>query len=407
MPSFDKLRVSIIGSGVGGLTLAHALLNKGCTPSNVRIFERSPILKPAIGAGLGLTTAVDILAKYGFSEDLHRFIAPVSKVTFFTEGGSRLAQADMVEVRKEIGLAREYIMGGAERAEVITMLANRLPQGVLQLGKTLDSIEQRKSVAICVFTDGDRVESDIVVGADGINSKVRDILFGEQQPVFSGHCIWYGVSSNVPDAIYKQIEGNVYMLFGRGCNMGTYCINKATKKVQFWRTDKSTEVTVESWENDVAKEVVRQKLGGKSEIFDSLVEHADRLMHFGLYHRQTLKKTWHKGRVVLLGDAAHATLPYMSQGANLAIEDAACLAHLLEYPHTEKSFRRFHKIREPKTTRLVNEAVILGKIDLASGPITAPLRNTMYRVLDSTGIFTRSATGLYRQNFSELRQYLY
>jgi salicylate hydroxylase len=309
-------------------------------------------------------------------------------------------------VLKKVGLKREYLMGGAERAELIAMLASRLPQGVLQLGKTLDRFEETRDSVISVLTDGDRIESDILVGADGINSRVRELLFGQQNPVFSGHCIWYGVASNVPDEICRQLDGNVYMLFGRGCNMGTYCINRETKKFQFWRTDKSREVTVESWENDVAKEIVRRKMGGKSPIFDALVDHADRLMHFGLYHRETLKKSWHKGRVVLLGDAAHATLPYMSQGANLAIEDAACLAHHLRYPHAEESFQAFHAAREPKTTKLVNEAVMLGKIDLASGVITSTLRNTMYRALNSTGLFTRAAVSMYRQNFSELRGYV-
>jgi 2-polyprenyl-6-methoxyphenol hydroxylase-like FAD-dependent oxidoreductase len=245
----------------------------------------------------------------------------------------------------------------------------------LVLGKTCAGFEQQSSDVTVIFKDGTKAQADYLVGCDGIHSAIRKMLLPESHPRYAGYTCWRGVIDDIPENVNM---GETSESWGPGSRFG---IAPLSNNRIYWFA------CLNARQNDPFM---------KSLTLPSL------LIHFNSYHfpvREILQKTrteeliWADiidlkpiknfafGRVVLMGDAAHATTPNMGQGACLAIEDAATLANALEQcADGEEAFIHFERKRIARTTKIVNNSRTLGQVAQWENPLLTGLRNTMLKL---------------------------
>jgi len=382
----QPIRINIIGAGVSGLVLARLLMKR---PERfiVNVYEKSRELSPALGGGFSLQSGRIILRSLGLSEELTpELFEPIHTLEQYQASDTTpLGTASMLNSDQTCAVSC------ALRANLVKQLSRGVS---IHFNKDLDFCETRGKIVVSQFTDGTMNECELLIGADGIRSTVRTQIFGYSDPIYSGHSMWYGVSKLDPESdVYKKMKHKMITQSGKGFYTGMYCAD-SEGKVVFWKTHLNEKPKRETWDRAELYHA-RMKLYYSSndivEPFPTVVQHAERLMHFGLYYRPPLKGKWHQGRVVLIGDAAHPILPYMGQGANLAIEDAAVLASLLSRDDLsfEQVFKMFYEIREPKTTQVLSTSMRMGKFQLASSTLGCFFRDTMSKLMNKFGVYER------------------
>jgi len=342
-----RLRIAVIGGGIGGLTAAHALLRRGF---EVSVYESTPELKE-IGAGVALgPNAMKALRSLDLEE-------PVRGVAFESEYGLlRNWKTGRIISRSP---RRAYLMEQfgatgctAHRADLLDVLAAALPDDIVTLGARCTSVSSDERIASARFADGSEIEADGVVGADGIHSAVRRSLFGPDAPRFTGKICWRCL---VPvDAVPGGLPStdSVTWLGPHGAVV-VYLVRRGelVNVVAHYDNDTWTE---ESWIRECDRSEVIENYAGWHESLLRLFSASKRHFKWALYDRDPLKQ-WTKGRVTILGDAAHPMLPYLGQGACQAMEDGCVLAAAL----TERSddvcsaLQLYEQVRLPRATRVV------------------------------------------------------
>lgn len=305
----STIRVNIIGSGIAGLTLAKALKKRNKDISNtshkfiVNVYERGNNIVPFhAGAGFLLQSGLIILKNLGLSQELiDELFHPIHIIEQNTSDGQLLASSNISNATGR----EEYVVAGIRRSKLLEWLATDIR---IHFNKELEFCETRGNVAVIKFTDGTVEESEVLVGADGMRSTVRTQIFGYSDPIFSGHSMWYGISRlNIEDDLYKNIQNKMISQVGRGFYTGMHCLGQEGH-VMFWKAYHTEKEKMGTWDHaelDHAKRKLYYTSDDIAEPFPSVVKEAERLMHLGLYYRPPLKNRWHKGRIVLIGDAAH------------------------------------------------------------------------------------------------------
>jgi len=240
------------------------------------------------------------------------------------------------------------------RADLLGVLSGALKSTDIRVGKRCISVEGRDRAAVARFADGSEVEADIVVGADGIHSVVRNSLFGADAPRFTGCICWRGMApaSAVPPDINIR-DGALWM--GPHGHVVHYPVRRGEllNIVAHFDSDAWTE---ESWtrECDVS-EPMSIYAGWNSEL-TRLYPCSEHWYKWALYDRDPLER-WSRGRATLLGDAAHAMLPYLGQGAAMAIEDAYTLAAMIarQPEDLDEALAAYERMRAPRA-----KAAVLG-----------------------------------------------
>lgn len=311
-------RVTVIGGGIGGLFVTKALLNKGM---EVRTFEQASALSE-VGAGVYLTpNGVRHLQNVGLGDAVAAYGARVNdRSRYFREDGTEIAPVRVTDSSGENGTY------GMHRADLIGFLATSLPDGVVNLGHKATGFEQDESGARVTFEDGTCVESDIVIAADGIHSSLRPQVWHDSKPVFSGTSVYRGL---VPrDLLEGWPADEWYMWLGPGKHFLTFPV-RSGKLVNFVGFVPAEDLFKESWTAPGDPNQLRADFAGWDPRVEALLSHVEHTFRWALYDRDPLP-TWTNGRLTLLGDAAHAMLPHLGQGANQSIEDGAALASILE-----------------------------------------------------------------------------
>ena len=342
-----KANIAIVGGGIGGLAAALALHQRGfrCT-----VYEQAAELT-GVGGGLNLSpNALKTFRMLGVEEEV---IAAGFQDEFQSlrngETGALMAR----QSRRE-GVMKKY---GApfltvHRADVQDVLRKHLPDGILQLGKNCVSVENTENNARVTFTDGSTVEADAVIGADGIHSAVRDSVFGVQPPRFTGCICFRGL---VPVSAVEGIPEAKDMTawWGPAGHVVHYRV-RGGDQVNFVAHRDSDAWTGESWTQECSRQEVLDSFAGWNPDLLKLIALGDRHYKWALYDREPLKQ-WGRGRITLLGDAVHPMLPYLGQGAAMALEDACILARLLGQSSgdIENALRRYEDIRRPRTMQVV------------------------------------------------------
>jgi salicylate hydroxylase len=313
----NQLDVIVIGGGIGGLFTANALLAHGM---RVRVYEQAPALGE-IGAGVFVTpNSARQLQRIGLGPDVDKHGALVgTKSSYFRYDGTFIAP---VQVADASGWNATY---GMHRADFVAFLAQALPAGVVHTGHRATGFAQDGDKARVTFANGTVAEADVVVGADGIHSALRDFAAPPAMPVFSGSVAYRGLvaAQSVPDWATDAWQ----MWLGGGKHFLAFPV-RAGKLINFVGFVPADQEMKESWSAPGDPDALRQEFAGWDPRVGLLLKQVQHTFRSALYDREPLP-VWTKGRLTLLGDAAHPMLPHLGQGANQSIEDGMALATIL------------------------------------------------------------------------------
>lgn len=361
----------IIGAGIGGLTTAHALLRQG---HQVQVYEAAPELRE-VGAGLVLgANAMRALHQLGLHEAVLPLGSPVTRLDLRTQHGPLLQSADTTPFTTRLGFPNL----GIHRAALQQVLVRHLPPGILQLGCPFERAETTEAGVAASFTNGHTARADALIGADGLRSSVRRQLLPGSAPRYAGYTCWRAVVDARPLALPAGESCEVwgergrrfgYVPVGGGQVYWFACLNSPEPQNPRFRAYRTADLQ-------------RAFAGFRAPVPELLALTRDEhLLWNDILDLKPLPR-FAFGRILLLGDAAHATTPNLGQGAGMAVEDAAVLAQCLTEPaDIPAAFRRFEQRRRPRTTRIITTSRQLGQVGQLESPLLSKLRNTIMQLL--------------------------
>ena len=312
-----QLKIVIIGGGIGGLFAANALIAHGF---NVSVHEQAPALGE-VGAGVFLTpNSVRQLQRVGLAGQVEKCGARVGKAShYFRHDGAPIAP---VQVTDTAGWNATF---GMHRADLVDLLARALPPAVVHTGHRATGFEQADEVARVTFANGAVAEGDIVIAADGIHSELRRFAAPPSRPVFHGSVAYRGVLPR--ERVPHWPADRWQMWLGKAKHFLSFPVRSGEliNYVGFVPADAEMK---ESWSAPGDPDVLRREFEGWDPRIGTLLSEVDKTFRWALYDREPLP-AWTRGRLTLLGDAAHPMLPHLGQGANQSIEDGMALATIL------------------------------------------------------------------------------
>jgi len=372
-------KVIIVGCGIAGPALALLLKQKGYLPV---IYERG---KRAPDAGLSLMLQLNGLRVLslipGLVEQLPGIAIDQATIYSIVPSDERvLAQSTYpVDLRREHG----HGLFGVQRPKFIALLADTaLANGIeIHFERQVVDVEQGDGYARVKLSTGETDTASFVVGCDGLHSNVRIALFGKEDATFTGLTQTGGITHGA----FPDNKPTMFNFFGDNMHVIAYAVSD---KDYSWALTRREPETKETWRamDAAAQDAVRN--GPFSQLpfgAGDLIKNAEKITKYGLYDRPELK-SWHVGRVVLIGDAAHPTSPHLGQGANQAFEDVDNLIRLLGEHHpavdAEPSaaalsavFTEFEAKRMERTAALVRAARETGEMRVVEGVEQARARN--------------------------------
>jgi salicylate hydroxylase len=344
------MRIAIIGAGLGGLTAALAMLKKGF---EVIVLEQAAALKE-IGAGVQLSSnATGVLYRLGLGKALEKAASePLGKRVRLWNTGQIWPLFDLGAVSRERYGYPYLTMHRADLHQVLADGVTRLQPDAIRLNEKVTGIEQNGSRVRISTARGTTYEADVAVGADGVHSITREILFGPDAPRYSGVMAWRGVikASALPEPLRAPWGTN---WVGPGAHVIQYPLRNGAL-INFVGAVEGNRWEVESWSEQGTREECLSDFEGWHEEVRTLINAIETPYKWVLKVRDPMQ-TWMRGNVTLLGDACHPTLPFLAQGAAMAIEDGYILARALEkYPDDiARALQRYEDARKERTARVV------------------------------------------------------
>jgi salicylate hydroxylase len=343
--------VAIVGAGIGGLAAALALLRRGI---DVEVYEQAPELRE-LGAGVQISAnGTRVLHALGLEETLEKVqVLPAGKAIRLWNTGQSWKLFDLgMESVERYGFP--YItMHRGDLHGVLVQALDRAKPGAIHLKRQCVGISQSADGAELRFADGASVTAKLVVGADGVHSVVRASLFGAVKPQFCGIVAWRGVvpMERVPPSISRTIGTN---WIGPGSHVVHYPLRAGTLLNVVGVTERA-DWAVEGWNVRGTTEEVLNDFPGWHADVHALFRNIDVPYKWALALRPTMD-AWSNGRCTLLGDACHPMVPFLAQGAVMALEDAFVLARCLEkYPSDHQAaFSRYEAARRDRANKVVN-----------------------------------------------------
>ncbi|MGW2823639.1 FAD-dependent oxidoreductase [Streptomyces sp. NPDC001443] len=336
----NKLKIAIVGAGYGGAAAAKAL---GLLGADVTVYEQANRIRE-VGAGIGLRPAtMNRFRQWGIFDAIAEVSSPSEYFEILTATGDPI----MKETWPAEGEQTHTRL--IHRGDFIEALLGVLPEGMVRLGHRLQSVEDKGDSSVLAFADGTTVEADLVVGADGIKSAVRQQLFSDREPVFSGEHAYRAVIS-ADDAHGMVIDDNLRMYIGRGTKVYLLPL-RHRDQVSFDITALCPDGT---WTPQVTKDDMLRTVQGFDERLVAITRGLDMdTVNIRAVYDIDPVDTWHSDSVVLVGDAAHSMLHHQGQGANSAIEDAGGLADALRQAGSVKeALALYQATRKPVTDQL-------------------------------------------------------
>lgn len=342
------LSIGICGGGIGGLCAAIALHRLG---HKVQVFEKARAIN-RVGADINLTpNAVFALDRLGVGPYLRDCAArPTFRISRDGISGEETSRLPMSAAAEEKYGAPQLTI---HRADLLDALRGQLPEGVLRLGMSADTLEVQQDVATVGFADGTQATFDLVIGADGIHSAVRTALWGEDHPRYTGMVSYRGTfpkekAEGLRDTdAFTKWWGDVpeKQIVTFPLTQGREIFVFATLPQQDW--------SEEGWTLPGDVEDLRRAYADFHFDARRLLSALDEVTRSALHVRDPMPQ-WAKGHATLLGDAAHPMVPFMAQGACMAIEDAVVLARALDSAPDDitTALERYETERKPRTARV-------------------------------------------------------
>lgn len=358
------MKISIIGGGIAGLTTAIALNQKGF--DDIHIFESSKENKSA-GAGINLAhNAMQVYKKLGLSKEILTAGNYTNKMQVTDNKLKPINNGDLTYFEKTFNVKSCAI----HRAELQKILLNNIGHFKYTLNKELDKIVELKNGQVkSIFKDETEDVCDILIGADGIHSKVRQEIFQSTEIRNANQICYRGICDfNIPDKHKNELTE----IWGSNKRFGFVPISK--NKI-YWYALTNTN-----------KNSIKENLNFIQNDFPPIVKNIisattkDKIIKNGMIDLKPLKK-WYKRNICLIGDSVHATTPNLGQGACQAIESAYVFAHYLEKEKiTNLAFNNYEKTRKRKTLNVTNNSWKAGKIAHWKNPIAISFRNKLMRL---------------------------
>ena len=340
------MKILIVGAGIGGLVSALCLNKKGY---EVEIYEQSEVLSE-LGAGVQLSpNATRVLDYLELTDVLIPHVYEPRSFQFLNY------KTEKIILKRDLGSKIQDDFGfpnfDVHRADLQKVLLNKVEEKGIKIYTNMKVIdvgnEENKAY---IKINEEKIKADIVIGADGIHSVVREKLFEKKESSFTGNVAWRMLipvdllprDLILPDTTVWLGPKKHFVSYhvSGGKNLNCVCLIEQ----EGWKN--------ESWSERGNIEDLREVYNGWNQTIETLLKIANpnTLYRWALHDRPPMKQ-WSKGRIILLGDAAHPMLPFLAQGAAMAIEDGAVLADCISsYEDNEKSLKYFEQIRKPRTS---------------------------------------------------------
>lgn len=355
--------VSIIGAGIGGLTIALTLKQKGL---NVHIFESSAEIKP-VGAGIIIANnAMQVFKKLGIQDKIENAGNKISYMKITDAQLNNISVVDLTEYERKYGVHNIAI----HRGEMQKILANEVGYDNINLSKRLSKIEKADLFKL-TFEDKSTIKCKLVIGADGLKSVVRNQLFEKSTLRNAKQICWRGICEiELPEKYHTELNE----AWGKGKRFGFVKISD--RKVYWYALTNS--------KNVIADEVNLTKIF--NEFHHDILKiisatSKEQIIVSDIIDLKPINK-WQNENVCLIGDAAHATTPNLGQGACQAIEDAYVLGKLLDNGIAiENTFKEYESLRLKKAHTIVNKSWTIGKMAQIENGVGIWLRNFILKNL--------------------------
>jgi 2-polyprenyl-6-methoxyphenol hydroxylase-like FAD-dependent oxidoreductase len=354
------LKTLIIGGGIGGLAAGIALRRADV---DVEIFERAPEICE-VGAGVALwANAIQALSELGLNDAIRRLSVPYRAGGLRCWNGRVLTSMSTTELQRKYGVVAVV----AHRADLLAALIDALGRDRIRLGAHCTDVRDKDGAVTAVFADGRSATGDMLIGADGLHSVVRARLHGQQSPSYAGFTAWRGVVS-FPAARVEAAES-----WGYGAIFG--CVPISGDRVYWYATSNAPEGARAT---DEKAELLRVFSEWHDPIADLIrATNASDILRNDIYDRQPLA-AWGRGRMTLLGDAAHPMTPNLGQGACQAIEDAVVLGRSVrECVDVPAALRQYESKRAARTSAIVRHSRQVSRIAQLANPLLVAVRNAV------------------------------
>lgn len=345
-----KPKVLVAGAGIGGLTAALSLQKRGF---DVTVVERAGELRE-VGAGVQLSSnAVRPLYRLGLERVLLSIASlPAGKRFRLWNTGQTWKLFDFGATSLERYGSPYFTVYRADLHKVLVDAVRQEKPDAIRLNAAVVDVQQDGRGVAVKLVDGSTLQADVLIGADGVHSVVRDRVIATDKPTFSGCVAWRGVIpvERLPGHMREPLGVN---WMGPGSHVVHYPLRRG-ELVNFVGILEKERWVEESWTARGTVEECEADFAGWHEDVRTLARSIDTPFIWALMVREPMSN-WTSGRVTLLGDAAHATLPFMSQGAAMAIEDGYVLARCLEHYAADPghALQVYQSLRIERTTRIV------------------------------------------------------
>lgn len=367
------MKIIIIGAGIGGSALALALEQHGL---DYVLLEQAPGFAE-VGAGIQLSpNGVKVLERLGLAEQLADFCTTPAahRYSVWDTGETILTTPLMPKVLDAYGYAYYH----AHRADLINALTATLNIDRLRMNTQVCRVGQDTEGVWVELVDGTLEHGDILIGADGVHSVVREQVFKPDAPRPSGYVTWRGVVDSAEIA-HLNIPVCAHVDMGPSLSFVYYYVSGG-KKFNWLALGEASGMQRESWSQTSSREEVLAAFDGWYDRPRQVIEATPETFVTALHDRDPLDQ-WVQGRIALLGDAAHAMLPYHAQGAVQSLEDAWVLARLLEYSaqQPDEILKRYEKLRLTRANTLVQQSRNAENWYHLSDPVAVAERNDSFR----------------------------
>ncbi len=341
----------IIGSGIAGAAMALFLKKAGI---DATVYEAYPRLT-TIGGGMSLgPNGMNVLAELGLAEKLKAQAATLERLHFQNQAGKQLAETSSGTVEKygqtSVALHRSALL------ELVLDEADR--QGIaFEYEKRLTGYMEQGNQVIAQFEDGSTAMGDYIIGADGIHSKVRSIMLPNgPSPIYTGHVAIGGFV----DEKYRAWDNSndikkTVLVFGPESSFGYCNMSAGLPQWGWWSTygqaKEPTKADLDALTDARLRQLLLKRHASWAPPIKEFIENSTTMIKTPIFDVPPLP-TWHVGRAVLIGDAAHAMSPHAGQGASVALEDAMYLAKMLRDHSFEEAVELYQKARKKRAEKI-------------------------------------------------------